>query len=195
MVQQTIQFESVSLSEIGSGSITAFLFSGDTLEATLANITENGTLKGRYTGTVDDIAAVEYRLVVKFNGFTVNDPDEVVTLLLAVGTYVAERHAVLNTAYLYEDEGGRKAINANVTHYQGTLQGNGDLPAKLDAIKDVTNKIDTGLVLDGVVWQFTVNMLEAAIAEVPKYGDTQKHTQEDYNVINKTVDVTVTKVT
>lgn len=98
MVQQTVQFESISLSEVGSGTITAFLFSGATLAATLAGITENGTLKGRYTGTVDDIAADEYRLVVKFNGYTVNEPDEVVPLLLAVGTYVAERHAVLNTA-------------------------------------------------------------------------------------------------
>lgn len=105
------------------------------------------------------------------------------------------RLAVKHSEYLFDDGFGRKAVNANVTHYQGTLQGNGDLPAKLDAIKDVTNKIDTGLVLDGVVWQFTVNMLEAAIAEVPKYGDIQRHAQEDYDVTSKTVDVTVTKVT
>lgn len=98
MVQQTIQFESVSLSEVGSGTITAFLFSGATLAATLASIEENVTLKGRYTGTVGDIAESEYRLVVKFNGYTVSEPDEVVTLLLAVGTYVSERHAVLNSA-------------------------------------------------------------------------------------------------
>ena len=89
MTTQTIQFESVSLSEIGSGTITAFLFSGDTLTATLSTITENGTLKGRYTGTVADIAAGTYRLVVKLDGITVSEPDERVVLLLAVGTYVA----------------------------------------------------------------------------------------------------------
>jgi hypothetical protein len=98
MVQQTIQFETVSLSEIGSGAVTAFLFSGATLEATLANITENATLKGRYTGTVDDKAAAAYRLVVKFDGYTVSEPDETVTLLLAVGTYVSKRLAVLDSA-------------------------------------------------------------------------------------------------
>ena len=97
MVQQTIQFESVSLSEIGSGTITAFLFSGATLEATLSNITENATLKGRFTGTVDDKAAAQYRLVVKFDGYTVSEPDESVTLLLAVGTYVSNRLAELDS--------------------------------------------------------------------------------------------------
>lgn len=45
----------------------------------------------------------------------------------------------LNTEYLFDDGFGRKAVNANVTHYQGTLQGNGDLPAKLDAIRTNTN--------------------------------------------------------
>ena len=98
MTTQTIQFESVSLSEIGSGTITAFLFSGPTLSATLATITENGTLKGRYTGTVDDIAAGDYRLVVKLDGYTVNEPNETATLLLAVGTYVATSPVTLSTA-------------------------------------------------------------------------------------------------
>jgi len=97
MVQQTIQFETVSPSEIGSGTITAFLYSGDTLAATLANITENSTLKGRHTGTVDDEAAADYRLVVKFDGYTISEPDETVTLLLAVGTYVSKRLAVLDS--------------------------------------------------------------------------------------------------
>jgi hypothetical protein len=100
MATQTIQFETVSPSEIGSGTVTAFLFSGATLVATLASISENATLKGRHTGTVEDIAAGTYRLVVKVNGYTISDPDEVVTLLLAVGTYVASRPAVLDAASL-----------------------------------------------------------------------------------------------
>jgi hypothetical protein len=97
MVTQTIQFETVSPSEIGSGTVTAFLFSGENQIAELASITENATLKGRHTGTVADIGAAEYRLVVKFNGYTISEPDEVVTLLLAVGTYVSARHAVLDS--------------------------------------------------------------------------------------------------
>jgi len=118
MVQQTIQFENVSLSEIGSGTLTAFLFSGDTLAATLANITENATLKGRYTGTVDDKAAGDYRLVVKFDGYTVSEPDYMVTLLLAVGTYTAARLAELDPASL------RSALGMSAA----------DLDTQLDAI-------------------------------------------------------------
>lgn len=91
MVAQTIQFETVSVAEAGSGTITAFLFSGATLIATLGSITENATLRGRNTGVVNDVAAGTYRLVVKFNGVTVSETDERVTLLLAVGTYVAWR--------------------------------------------------------------------------------------------------------
>lgn len=89
MTTQTVQFESVSLSEVGSGTITAFLFSGTTLSATLASLTENGTLKGRYTGTVTDIAAGDYRLVVKYNGYTISEPEYLVALLLVTNTYVA----------------------------------------------------------------------------------------------------------
>ena len=98
MVAQTIQFETVSVSEVGSGTITAFLFSGDTLTATLGSIAENGTLKGRNTGVVNDVAAGSYRLVVKFNGITVSEPNDAVTLLLAVGTYVATRAVALDSA-------------------------------------------------------------------------------------------------
>jgi hypothetical protein len=86
---QTIVFNAPSISEIGSGTITAFLFSGTTLSATLASITENGTLKGQYTGTVTDIAAGTYRVVVKYDGFTVSKPEYSVILALATATYTA----------------------------------------------------------------------------------------------------------
>lgn len=98
MVAQTIQFETVSVSEVGSGTVTAFLFSDTTLTATLGSIAENGTLKGRNTGVVDDVAAGQYRLVVKFNGYTISESDLVVDLLLVDGTYVAYRAAVLDSA-------------------------------------------------------------------------------------------------
>jgi hypothetical protein len=98
MTLQTIQFESVSLAEVGSGTLTAFLFSGATLSATLDSITENGTLRGRYTGTVTSIAAGDYRLAVKYNGITISEPNEAVTLALAVGTYVATQATALDSA-------------------------------------------------------------------------------------------------
>jgi len=94
---QTIQFESVSLRQIGSGTISAQIYSGSTSAATLSSITEDATRDGRYTGTVEDEAAGTYDLQVQFNGYTVSEPDEQVTLLLAVGTYVAKRLAVLDS--------------------------------------------------------------------------------------------------
>lgn len=51
--------------------------------------------------------------------------------------------AELNSAYLFDDGFGRKALKANVTHYQGTLQGNGDLPQKLDSIQSSVNSMQT----------------------------------------------------
>jgi len=98
MTLQTIQFESVSLRQVGSGAITAKLFSGSTVAATLSSITEDATRDGRYTGTVEDEAAATYDLQVQFDGVTVSEPNETVALLLAVGTYVAKRAAVLDSA-------------------------------------------------------------------------------------------------
>lgn len=148
MTTQTIQFESVSLSEIGSGTITAFLFSGATLSATLSSIAENSTLKGRYTGTVADVAAGDYRLVVKFDGYTVSEPDETVTLLLAVGTYVSKRLAELDSDAL------RAALGMSAA----------DLDDQLDAIlagagtgaRTVTITVNDGAtVLQNAVVRFT----------------------------------------
>jgi hypothetical protein len=98
MTIQTIQFESVSLRQIGSGAITAKIYSGSTSAATLSSITEDATRDGRYTGTVEDEAAGTDDLQVQFDGVTVSEPDETVDLLLAVGTYVAKRLAVLDSA-------------------------------------------------------------------------------------------------
>lgn len=118
MVAQTVQFETVSVSEIGSGTITAFLFSGSTLSATLGSIDEHGTLKGRHTGVVNDIAAGKYRLVVKFDGYTINESDEYVDLLLAVGTYVSYRASVL-------DSGTQTQIDKIEAVVAGTVTGAG----------------------------------------------------------------------
>jgi hypothetical protein len=95
-VNQTIQFEAVSLREIGSGSITAELFQGSTSRGSLAAIAEDATRNGRYTGTVTDKTAGAYDLQVKFSGYTVSEPNLAVDLLLSAGTYVAARANGLN---------------------------------------------------------------------------------------------------
>ena len=97
MATQTIQFNSVSLSEIGSGAITAFIYDGTTLTATLASVTEDTTLKGQYTGTVTDEAADTYRLVVKFDGVTISEPEYQVTLAAPTATYIAAMDVATQT--------------------------------------------------------------------------------------------------
>ena len=87
------------------------------------------------------IPAGTYRLRTTVNGLPLK---RFVTFAGVDGEVVyarSEEHAVLDAAYLFDDGAGRLAINANVTHYQGTLQGNGDLPAKMDAIKSDTNTL------------------------------------------------------
>jgi hypothetical protein len=95
MVTQTIEFDAPSISEIGSGTVTAFLFLGTTLAATLSSITENATLKGRFSGTVTDKATATYRLVVKFNGITISEPHYSVAVVLLLGTYQAYEDVML----------------------------------------------------------------------------------------------------
>ena len=89
MVAQTIQFEGPSLSQIGSGTIAAAMYSGATLVGALTSIAENGTRPGRYTGVVTDKAAATYDLIVRYNGYDVSDLGYQVTLQLADGTYIA----------------------------------------------------------------------------------------------------------
>ena len=96
MATQTIQFEAPSLSQIGSGTITAVLYSGATVVGSLSGIAENGTRPGRYTGTVADKAEATYDLIVRYNGYDVSDPGYQVALLLAEGTYVAAMASTSN---------------------------------------------------------------------------------------------------
>lgn len=69
--------------------------------------------------------------------------------------------------------GETNQLNVNVISVNGTGQTNGDINQKLDtidnlldtevaAIKDVTDKLNTAMVLDGAVYQFTANALELA---------------------------------
>jgi hypothetical protein len=144
MTLQTIQFESVSLAEVGSGTLTAFLFFGATLEATLADITENATLRGRYTGTVTSIAAGGYRLVVKYNGITISEPNEAVTLALAVGTYVATQAVELDSSAQSMVTAFNVMRSGNVFTAPALANaptGGGDNQEVLEAIADVTSAV------------------------------------------------------
>lgn len=100
MALQTIQFESVSLREIGSGTITAELFQGSASQGTLESISEDPTRNGRFTGTVTSKPAGGYDLQIRFNGITISEPNESVTLALAVGTYVATQAVELDSGAL-----------------------------------------------------------------------------------------------
>lgn len=99
MIIQTIQFNSISARQTGV-TVTAKLWSGVTLAADLSSINEDANLDGQYTGTVTDLAAGDYKIDDRVNGYSVDDPgqQQVVTLLLADGTYVAAKYAELNSS-------------------------------------------------------------------------------------------------
>lgn len=88
-VTQTITFNAVSIAELATGTITAFLYSGNTLIATLSGIGESGLLRGRYAGTVTDVPTATYRLVVKFNGITISEAEYSVDIVLETGGFTA----------------------------------------------------------------------------------------------------------
>lgn len=157
MATQTIAFDTTSISETGSGTVTAFLFSGTTLSATLASVTEHGTLKGRYTGTVTDIAAGTYRLVVKFNGYTVSDPDYEVTLVLATGTYYAGGliNALGSGTQVFGHSYLESIKRIEVTAGAATLSGAGtgtEVMTSSDASKTATFTVDGSGNVSSLVW-------------------------------------------
>jgi hypothetical protein len=89
MTTQTIKFRAVSLRELPTLTLSVKLQSASATVATLASITEDATINGLYTGTVEDVAAGTYAVQRSFNGVTVDDGTYQVDLLLAVGTYEA----------------------------------------------------------------------------------------------------------
>jgi len=89
MTTQTIKFRAVSLRELPTLTLSVKLQSASATVATLASITEDATINGLYTGTVEDVAAGTYAVQRSLNGVTVDDGTYQVDLLLAVGTYTA----------------------------------------------------------------------------------------------------------
>lgn len=157
MVTQTIAFDTASISETGSGTVTAFLFSGTTLTATLASVTEDTTLKGRYTGTVTDIAAGTYRLVVKFDGYTTSEPDYEVTLILSAGTYYAG--GVMNALGSGTQVFGHSYLESlkrvEMASGAATLSGAGtgtEVMTSSDSSKTATFTVDGSGNVSAVVW-------------------------------------------
>lgn len=124
---QTIQFNSVSARQTGV-TITAAIWSGVTNAGTIAGIAEDATLDGQYTGTVTDVAAGDYKIDDRANGYSIGDPSQqqVVTLVAATGDYVARRVAVLDSA-------ARVKLNADQPDYA---------PATVAALSDLQTDVD-----------------------------------------------------
>lgn len=56
-------------------------------------------------------------------------------------------------------------------------------------ITNITNKVN----LTGITTSFS-GAAASGINSIPKYGDTQRHTQDDFSTINKTADVIITRL-
>lgn len=153
MAEQTIQFNSVSLSEIGSGTITAFIFDGTTETAELSTITEDSTLKGQFTGTVTDEAADTYRLVVKFDGITISEPEYQVTIEAGTGTYVAVMDVAKQTSVddLPTNTEFAAAFPANFADLAINASGHVLRVTLVDTVTELTGIAGTINTLDGLV--------------------------------------------
>lgn len=156
-VNQTIQFDATSLRQVGSGAVTAFLYLDATLVATLGSIAENATLDGRYTGTVADKTAATYRLVVRFNGYDDSDPEYQVTLLLAVGTYVAKRYAELNTATQTQLDDIETSVNANTGYLTALTSAVSALATKVRKYFQLALRKDAAIATDNAAELTEIN--------------------------------------
>jgi hypothetical protein len=102
------------------------------------------------------------------------------------------------------------AVNSNITHWKGSAPGNldsnGFAPANVAAINGNTTRVSTfstwldnnrlDAVLSTVITVSTSGLAtQSSVDNLPQYGDTQRHTQDAFNLSDKTVDVTITKVT
>jgi hypothetical protein len=102
------------------------------------------------------------------------------------------------------------AVNSNITHWKGSAPGNldsnGFAPANVAAINGNTTRVSTfstwldnnrlDAALTTVITVATSGLAtQSSVDNLPQYGDTQRHTQDTFNLEDKSVDVIVTKVT
>lgn len=122
MATQTIEFDAFSLTDIGSGTITATLDDGS--DTALAAITE--VSRGTYTGTVTDHATGDFKLIIFYNGKRV--ASWWVNLAVATATYQAvERWELVSqkTARVTGFEAGQTPIRQGV-EYRYTASDDGE---------------------------------------------------------------------
>ena len=153
MTTQTVQIHTFDYGASLS-SATLRSISDDTLVATADSVNEVNTDSGLYAavfGEASVIAAGTYRLRAVISGQPIN---RYVTLAGTDNEVVqarSERLAVLDSA-------ARVKLDGTQPDYAPATA------AALAAAKTILDKVDTGLVVDGAVYQFTANMLELAPA-------------------------------
>lgn len=144
MATQTVEFRSPP-----SQTVTAKLFAvGSDTEQASVSATEATNRKGTYSAAFTDEAAGEYELIAFVGSVPV--ARWFVTLTLTTATFQARD----KVGAVELDPAVRVKLDASQPDYTPATAAN------LALAKAILDKIDTGLVLDGAVYQFTANMLE-----------------------------------
>ena len=143
MATQTVEFRSPP-----SQTITGKLFAvGSDTQVASVSATEATNRKGTYSAAFTDVAAGEYELIAFVGSVPVARWFVTLTLTTATFQVYDKVTAVLDSAV-------RVKLDASQPDYAPATV------AALAAAKTILDKIDTGLVQDGLVYQFTANMLE-----------------------------------
>lgn len=149
MATQTIEFRSPP-----TQTTTAKLFAvGSDTQVASVTATEATNRKGTYSAAYADVAAGEYELIAFVGAVPV--ARWFVTLTLTTATFQVYDKAKTELIAANAVNASALATDA-VTEIQSGLATSGALAAA----KTILDKVDTGLVVDGAVYQFTANMLE-----------------------------------
>lgn len=145
MATQTVEFRSPP-----SQTVTAKLFAvGSDTQVASVSTTEATNRKGTYSAAYTDVAAGEYELIALVGSVPV--ARWFVTLTLTTATF-----QVYDKVRAELDPAVRVKLDATQPDYVPATS------TALAAAKAILDKIDSGLVQDGLVYQFTANMLELA---------------------------------
>ena len=165
MATQTIEFRSPP-----TQTTTAKLFAvGSDTEVASVTATEATNRKGTYSAAYTDVAAGEYELIAFVGAVPV--ARWFVTLTLTTATFQVYDKAKTELIAANAVNASALATDA-VTEIQSGLA----TATALTAAKTILDKVDTGLVVDGAVYQFTANMLELGPSGGGGAGDASQAT-------------------
>jgi len=185
MTTQTIQLD---LYDYGasSGTITVRDPSNLSLIDTADSVTKNSNWSSRYDAVfarVSVLPAGVYPIGVSFNGIPF--------LMYVTLTGVDGEVAVARMEKAVElDSATRVKLHEEQPDYAPAVAGD-EMNLTILAHDTIYTNVESLIETEAV----KIDSIKSKTDNLPQYGDTQRHTQNSFNLSDKTVDVTITKVT